>query len=189
MKSHLFEKGIEYGSDLLEQLHDGQLDNPTPCSEWNVRQLLNHMIYEIAWVPELLGGKRIEDVGDKLDGDLVGDDPVKSWEHYATLALAAVQQADKESTVHLSYGDGPAARYVNEVGGDVIIHSWDLAKGLGQDFHIDGDLTDDVIKATEHVMPMAREYNLIAKQKDVKSDSTDEAKLLAVFGRDIGWRP
>ena len=52
-----------------EQWHD-----ETPCSEWDVRTLVRHLLYEQRWVPSVCEGLTIEEVGDRFEGDLLGDD-------------------------------------------------------------------------------------------------------------------
>src|SRR5579859_2218484 len=51
---------------------------PTPCAEWDVRALVNHVGGEWLWVSELMSGKTIADVGSSLDGDVLGEDPVQT---------------------------------------------------------------------------------------------------------------
>ena len=48
----------------------------TPCTEWDVRALVNHVLGEIRWAVPLFAGSTIAEVGDRFDGDLLGDDPV-----------------------------------------------------------------------------------------------------------------
>ena len=56
-----------------EQWHDD-----TPCSEWDVRTLVHHLLYEQRWVPPLFEGLTIKQVGDRFEGDLMGDD-ASTW--------------------------------------------------------------------------------------------------------------
>ena len=58
---------------------DDQWANPTPDTEWTVRDLVEHLVGEQLWVPLLLGGATIEEVGDRFDGDNLGDDPKTAW--------------------------------------------------------------------------------------------------------------
>jgi uncharacterized protein (TIGR03086 family) len=97
---------------------------PTPCAEWSVRDLVNHLIGEMVWLPPLLEGLTIAEVGDRFDGDLTGDDPVAAWDGASAAAASAVTSlGDGTREVHLSYGDVPAAHYVEEVAVDLLVHS------------------------------------------------------------------
>src|SRR3954452_9083156 len=63
----------------VHAIHDDQWTAPTPCEGWDVRTLVNHMVYEYAWGPDLLGGATVAGVGSKDDGDLLGDNPLAVW--------------------------------------------------------------------------------------------------------------
>ena len=85
-----------------------QLTNPTPCTEWDVRALVQHLVSENAWIPPLLAGKTIAEVGDRLDGDLLGGDPKAAWRRSVEQALAAIgEEGALDRTVHISRGDVP----------------------------------------------------------------------------------
>lgn len=47
----------------------------TPCADWDVRQLVNHVVGEDRWTKPLVQGLTIAEVGDALDGDLLGEEP------------------------------------------------------------------------------------------------------------------
>jgi len=66
-----------------------QWHNPTPCTEWDVRALVNHLVAEQLWAPLLLDGATVEDVGDRFDGDQLGADPVAAWASAAAAAVTA----------------------------------------------------------------------------------------------------
>ena len=48
----------------VAQIMDDQWELPTPCTEWDVRALLNHIVYGNRWVVPIMAGKTIEEVGD-----------------------------------------------------------------------------------------------------------------------------
>src|SRR5437016_268806 len=122
-----------YGSNV-RQIRDGQWGDPTPCSEWDVRALVRHLVYENVWVPPLMAGQTIEEVGDRFEGDILGQDPTRAWEGSAREASRAVnEEGAMDRTVHLSYGPTPAGRYIFEVSTDLLIHGWDLARAIGAD--------------------------------------------------------
>ncbi len=95
----------------------------TPCDDWDVRTLVNHVVGELLWMPPLLEGKTIAEVGDRFDGDVLGSDPSTTYRSAAAAAQAAAfEPGAQERTVHLSFGDFPGSEYVGQVVSDVIIH-------------------------------------------------------------------
>ena len=78
----------EFGA-RVSQIRDDQWEAGTPDTEWNVRDLVNHVLAENLWAPPLLAGSTISDVGDRFDGDVLGPDPKRSWLTACGDALAA----------------------------------------------------------------------------------------------------
>ena len=95
----LFKETTAAASGVIVRIQPSQLHNPTPCTQWNLRSLLGHMTYEMSWIPDLLAGKTIEAVGDKYEGDLLGDDPLGAWGQALAAALVAVDKAHLKKTV------------------------------------------------------------------------------------------
>src|SRR5690606_38626638 len=65
---------------------------PTPCTEWDVRELVYHLVVEQLWVPPLMGGATVAEVGDRFDGDQLGDDPLATWRASRAAADAALAE-------------------------------------------------------------------------------------------------
>jgi uncharacterized protein (TIGR03086 family) len=183
MKKTVFETALDTAEQVMTHVESGQFDLSTPCSEWNLKQLLNHLYNELAWVPELLAGKTVDQVGSALDGDLVGDDPGKSWRSYAAAARKAAASTSPETVVHLSYGNRPARYYLSEVGGDVIVHVWDVAQAIKQAFAIPNELAEAIYSQTKDQADEWRKLGLLGPAKPVAPGASAEAKLLALFGR------
>jgi uncharacterized protein (TIGR03086 family) len=57
-----------------------QWSAPTPCAEWDVRGLVNHLVAGNWWASELARGATIDGVGSRLDGDVLGDDPLDAYD-------------------------------------------------------------------------------------------------------------
>ncbi|HEY1485410.1 MAG TPA: maleylpyruvate isomerase N-terminal domain-containing protein [Micromonosporaceae bacterium] len=83
----------------------GAWQTPTPCAGWDVRALVNHIVNEDRWTAPLLAGATIAEVGDRFDGDLLGDDPVGAFAIAGAEATDAAVNADPSMIVHLSFGD------------------------------------------------------------------------------------
>ena len=64
-------------------LRPEQRHNPTPCTDWDVNTLVSHLVNEQLWVPPMLAGQTVEQVGDRFDGDLLGDQPARwGWRRH-----------------------------------------------------------------------------------------------------------
>jgi uncharacterized protein (TIGR03086 family) len=157
---------------------------PTPCKEWEVRNLVNHLVSEQLWVPPLLAGKRIGDLGDGFAaGDVLGSDPAAAWDAAAAAARAAFAEAGAlERTVHLSYADRPADEYAREMIFDLVVHSWDLARGISADETVDPDLVESVYAQIEPDTDLASS-GLFDEPVPVPADSDEQTKLIAFTGR------
>ena len=156
----------------------------TPCPDWDVRALVNHLVYELRWSVPLLAGRTVAEVGDRFDGDLLGGDPVARWESAAQEALAAVDgEGAMDRTVHLSFGDFPGREYVMQLFADLVIHGWDLGVATGQDARLDPDLVDACAVWFAGVADGYRQAGAVGPRLDVPSDADPQERLLAAFGR------
>src|SRR3954466_12089344 len=109
-------------------ISEDQWKDPTPCTDWDVRALVHHLVYEMVWAPPLFEGKTVADIGDQYEGDLLGDDPKGAWNGAKPSALASVSTPGAMvDTVHLSFGDVPGAEYTMQLTTDLAVHAWDLA--------------------------------------------------------------
>ena len=70
-----FSRSIEQLGSRIDAVRPDQWTDGTHCSEWDVRELVNHVTGEQLWAPHLLGGQTIEEVGDRYDGDVLGEYP------------------------------------------------------------------------------------------------------------------
>jgi len=180
----LYGRACDSFGEKVAAVKDDQWGGSTPCSEWDVRALVNHLVSENAWVPPLLAGKTISEVGDSLDGDLLSDDPKGAWERSADEAKSAVgEQGALDRTVHISRGDVPGAEYVFEVVADLTIHGWDLAKAIGADVTIDPDLLEAVYAYYEPLVTLLKDTGAYGPVVEPPPDADRQTKLLAMLGR------
>jgi uncharacterized protein (TIGR03086 family) len=161
---------------------------PTPCSAWDVRTLVNHLTSEDRWTAPLLQGATVKDIGDRFDGDLLGDDPVGAFAAAGAEATQASSRVDPAKIVHLSFGDVPASEYLHQLSADHLVHGWDLAVATGGDRHFDVDVVSAISDWFADRESLYREGGFIAARVHAASDDPQD-RLLAAFGRDPGWRP
>jgi len=184
----LYHRTVEAWADRVNAVRPEQWDDPTPCRDWSVRALVSHVCTEDRWTPPLVAGRTIDDVGDSLDGDLLGDDPIRSAltaASEATLAVAASLPAG--GTVHLSQGDERIEEYVHQLAADHLVHGWDLAAATGGDKRLDPNLVSEVASWFADREGLYRAAGAIGPRTASHGDA--QGDLLADFGRDPGWGP
>ncbi|HEV7707665.1 MAG TPA: TIGR03086 family metal-binding protein [Asanoa sp.] len=174
--------------DLVAQVRPNQWAAPTPCEAWTVRQLVNHIVYEDRWTVPLINGASLGSVGNRFEGDLLGDDPVAETRDALAEAAAAVSAPGALSrTVELSFGMTPASEYVRQLLADHLVHGWDLAAAIDADRDLDDGLVDEVnvwFPANEEGY---RAGGAIAAAVEVPADARTQDRLIAAFGRDPRW--
>lgn len=179
----LFKKALEQATATVKCVETRHFRNPTPCTDWDCRALVNHMLYELAWVPDMLAGKTVKQVGDKYDGDLLGKDHIKSWQKAADKALEAVNKVKLDKKVHLSLADVTAGQYLAEVGGDLLIHSWDADQSLSCSLVIEPKLAQAIYDDLHPKMKKLAATGDYGKPFEAPEDARLQTKLLAIVGR------
>jgi uncharacterized protein (TIGR03086 family) len=182
--SALFRRAAEGFGRHVHATSDAQWHDPTPCTDWDVRTLVNHVTVEQLWVPPLMTGASVADIGDRLDGDQLGDDPRAMWDRALAASLEAMGAPGALSgTVELSRGPTPREDYCFEMTTDALIHSWDLARGIGADETLDPELVELVYEKTLPIADTLQETGMFAPPVPVPDDAPLQVKLLAIFGR------
>jgi uncharacterized protein (TIGR03086 family) len=182
--AELFSRSCREFDRRVAELGGDQLTLGTPCTEWDVRTLVNHVVLEDLWVPPLLEGATIEEVGDRFDGDQLGDDPQRAWRAAQDAAVRAVEALPSvERTVHLSFGDFPASFYLGQLIFDHTVHAWDLATAIGADTRLAHELVDFSIQEFAAQEDSYRASGAIAERPEIPAGADPQTRLLAMFGR------
>ncbi|HEX7094561.1 MAG TPA: TIGR03086 family metal-binding protein [Acidimicrobiales bacterium] len=180
----LQERAADEFGRRVDAVRKDQWSASTPCTEWNVRALVNHIVYEDRWAPHLVRGETIDQVGTRYDGDQLGDDPQRAWADARAGALAAFRSPGAlDQTVHLSYGDESSSGYLAQLTADHLVHAWDLARGIGADDTLDPELVQWAWDAMRPQEQMLRASGLFGEPVAVADDSDLQTKLLAFVGR------
>ncbi|MEV0369097.1 TIGR03086 family metal-binding protein [Streptomyces sp. NPDC050636] len=169
----------------VHTVRDDQWDAPTPCAEWSVRDLVNHLTAEQLWVPRLVrDGATVADVGTDLDGDQLGVDPGAVWDRAAVAAVAAFSAPGAlDRMVHLSYGSSPAAAYCTQMMADAVVHAWDLSRAIGADERLPGHLATAALREVEPYASELGASGLFAAPVEPPADADDLTRLLCLLGR------
>lgn len=184
----LYQRAVGFFTERVGAVQEHQWGEPTPCAEWTVRDLVNHVTNEDLWAAPLMEGATIEEVGDRFDGDVLGDDPVRSSLAAARAATASVaEQLPRGGLVHLSFGETPKEEYLMQLAADHLVHGWDLAKAIGGNADMDPDLVRAVAEWFDDREEMYRSGGAISARHPLSGDAQHD--LVARFGRDADWAP
>src|SRR3954451_18947245 len=99
----LFGRALDEFDRRVSHVAVDQWSSRTPCTDWDVRTLVDHLTTEQLWVPHVLDGRTAEEVGDQFEGDVLGDDSLGAWRRAAARSRAAAEAPGAlERTVYLS---------------------------------------------------------------------------------------
>lgn len=185
---YLFLEALKSATSAIMLVKPSDYAKPTPDTEWNVLDLAKHMLYELSWLPDILAGSTINEVGDRYEGDLIGNDLLTSWRSAEKLAIKAVNKCDLNKVAHLSWMDATNDFYLKQAASDQLIHSWDLSKALNQPVRFNKDIAQYVLDISQLNLDGMMASGLFAKPIEVNVLSDLQTKLLALYGRDINWR-
>jgi len=174
--------------DVIDRIHPDQLELPVPA-DWSrtpdptLLDVLEAHAYDEAWVPDVLAGRTIDEVGDAHSGDLLGGDPFKKYDELNDAAtVAANQPLVADDIVHLSYGDFPVSVYFEHIATYRAFQAWSIAKLIGLDYSLPPELVELL---WEIVVPQAeawRAMGIFKPEIDVPDSADRETKLLAATG-------
>jgi uncharacterized protein (TIGR03086 family) len=182
-----YRRSVEFWKFTVQEV-SGDWAAPTPCTDWNVRALVNHVVGEDRWTKPLVDGRTIADVGDAFDGDLLDEDPKPLAMAAADEAITAVaERLPAGGKVHLSYGEEDIEEYISQLVADHLIHGWDLAVATGQKRDLDPELVAEVAAWFRSREDIYRSSGAIAARPESSSDGDPQSDLLIAFGRDPNW--
>ena len=167
-----------------------QLADPTPCTEWDVRALLNHITGGSLMFAECVESGSIadEEMGRLTTSDLVGDDYVRVFGAAADRAIAAFNaDGALDKIVTLPFGTMPASVALQIAVFDVTTHALDLARATGQSTEV---ISPEVLQAAwdagqAMIGPELRDAGLFGPQQDAPADAPLDDRILAFAGRQI----
>ncbi|WP_189863454.1 TIGR03086 family metal-binding protein [Streptomyces poonensis] len=180
--SDLLEAASVRAVPVVRGVADERLGDPTPCAEYSVRELVNHLTHVVVGF-QAYAAKGQADFS--TTPDYIGDDP--DWRARFTAEARklvdawAAPGADEGTAGQL----GLPARTLGQMALlDLLVHAWDLAVATGQDFEPDPVVVAALEPAVARMAPMAREWKAFGDPAPVPADASPFERLLATTGRD-----
>jgi uncharacterized protein (TIGR03086 family) len=160
---------------------------PTPCTEWNVRALLNHLLGTLWLGAGLLADRTPEVVmqpGGQPETDLVGDDPLAAYDRGVEKLLTAARLPSAFTAPHRTpFGEMPANMLAGFTATDIAVHGWDLARATSQQGALPETLAQHCLEFSLMAMPANGRPPSIGPEVPVPSDASVTDRLVAFLGR------
>ncbi|MGW3404667.1 TIGR03086 family metal-binding protein [Streptomyces zhihengii] len=186
--SDLLRTASERSVPVVRGIADDRLGDPTPCAEYDVRQLVDHL-YQVVVNFQALATKKDADFSREAAFVGQGDWRAGFAEETAALVDAwAAPGADQGVTGQMSM---PAPLVGRMALGDLTVHAWDLARATGQEYTPDASVVGEVLEAFGELAPTARKMGVFGEERplpDGGEGATDFDRLLALTGRDPQWQ-
>jgi len=150
-----------------------------------LRQAINHYAYDNAWVPAMLAGRTMDEVGrHRFDGDLLGADPATAVARIsADAARSAREVTDPGAIVHCCFGDVAAADYFWQLNIARALSAHDVGVHIGSSFRLGEELSRAMYEGTEPTSDMWRSFGIYRDRLPVTVSATWRERYLALTGR------
>jgi uncharacterized protein (TIGR03086 family) len=184
----LLGRAIDEVGRLVQTTTDDQLGDPTPCTEWKVRDLINHVVGGSTMFAISAEGGDLSDevmVG-LMTEDQLGDNFREAYKAATSRAMAAFTQPGVlDKTVKLPFGEMPAGVAAGIAVFDVTTHGCDLARATGQQF-LDAELLEAALAGGKQMIgPDFRVPGMFGPEQPCASDASATERLLAFAGRKV----
>lgn len=184
----LLQRVVDETTQVVNDVSEAQMTNPSPCEGWTVRDVLNHITGGATMfaISAEQGSVPDEVMGQLMGGDNLGDDPKGAWAIAANRAMVAFEQPGVlEKTVKLPFGEMPAGVAINIAVFDVLTHAVDIARASGQSVD-DSELIETALEfGRQMIGPELRIPGVFDPEQPVAGNAPPEDRLLAFAGRKI----
>ena len=179
--SVLLDRARDHALPVIAGISDDDLTKPTPCADYDVRALLDHLLHVVVEFQKLAA---------KQDADFSHTPSYPDWRAQYPAESAKLVEAWGQPGADEGIA-GAMQMPAQTVGGlallDLTIHAWDLARATGQRFEPDTEVFAEVSNLVAQMGPMALEWKVFKEPVEAPADASPFEQLLASTGRDPRW--
>ena len=174
------DRATAFAAEKVKSVAGNQLSESTPCSEFDVRSLLNHVIGGLAMLTTAARGEK----GAMPQGDQFGSDPGADYERRRAELMAALgADGVLDRNWEMPFATMPGAVMAKIAFMEHLTHAWDLAKATGQDTALPADLVAECMQVVTPMDAMLRTPGVCGPAIKVAGDASEQDKLIAFMGR------
>ena len=185
----LLAKAVGRTRTTIAGVAEAQLGSATPCAEWDVCGLMNHMLGGLEFTAGCMAGSPPDLRPTEADSSLAGqrdlDALIGAYENQSERLLRmAAEPGMLDRIVASPFGEMLAARFLVGTVMDQTIHCWDLAKATGQDASLPHELVEyTMAMLSSGFAEQGRAMGFIGPEIAVPDGSSEQDKLIAFMGR------
>jgi uncharacterized protein (TIGR03086 family) len=170
---------------VLRRVGEDQWTLPTPCTEWNVFEVANHVVGAGQYFMALLNGAAKEEaLKVLLTADLLMPDPVTAFVTQRPMLRASFSAPGALDLVgHHVIADMTGDQLLRGCVSETTVHTWDIARATGANENLDPQLVDDVLEIFEVLAPLFVANGFAAASVGVSPGASAQQRLLALSGR------
>ena len=183
-----FERVLDRTNEVIDRVEPAQLGNPTPCTEWDVRAVINHITGGATMFAECVEQGSVPDarLGELMGGDNLGDDFKGRYRAASDRARATFAMPGAlDKMVKLPFGEMPAGAALNIAIMDVMTHAADIAKATGQNIDDEDTLTIALEVGHRLITDDFRMPGVFDAEQPANPNASAADKLLAFAGRKV----
>ncbi|HZT97063.1 MAG TPA: TIGR03086 family metal-binding protein [Chloroflexota bacterium] len=168
---------------VIERVEPDQLELPTPCEEWTVRQVINHLVTGNLMVSALVA----EDPPPDRFADHLGTDYRNAFREGADILLDALQREGALCKMYETpVGRGPGSLLAEMRANEAVVHAWDIATATGQSLELDQELCEAALQGYSRFLNgRDRAQTAFNPERPAPPDATSAERLAAYLGRRV----
>jgi len=179
------EKATALAGEAVGNIKPDQIGDPTPCSEFDVRGLLNHLLTGLEMLQTAASGGKAGDID--RESDRVGDGTALG-DAYGSRRQKLIDTLKSdggvfEKTWSMPFGDMPGAMMAGIAFMEHLTHTWDVRKATGQATELPADLVAECMEVVGPMGPMLRMPGVCGPEVTVPDSASPTDKLVAFLGR------
>jgi uncharacterized protein (TIGR03086 family) len=175
----LLERALDQAGTIVSRIRPDQASMSTPCAEFDVRALVNHLVFDMQTFAFNIGGGE----HGSPDDDLIGSD----WSDAYATARVALEDAWRakgvEGTVKTRRGELPATWAVGQHLADLSVHAWDLATATHQSTKLDAEVARVSLDWAHGALKPEYRGKAFGPEVEVPENAPIYERLAGFFGR------